>query len=62
MLKPKNSESFWMHTYSPYKPKKFKQMLSSCQKAGGNCADGKIHATKDHNNVRIVLRNTKETT
>jgi hypothetical protein len=37
------------------------------QKADGNCflrygrsADGGIHATRDHNNVRSVLRNTKK--
>jgi hypothetical protein len=43
-------------------------MLSACQKASGNCflgqersADGVIHATKDHNKVRSVLRNTKKT-
>jgi hypothetical protein len=52
----------WMHTRSPKKPKKFKQTLSACQKAGGNCflgqersADSGIHATMDHNNVRSVL-------
>jgi hypothetical protein len=38
-----------------------------CQKADGNCfvgleriADGGIHATRDHNNVRSVLRNTNK--
>jgi hypothetical protein len=38
-----------------------------CQKADDNCflgqemsADGGIHATRDHNNVRSVWRNTKE--
>jgi hypothetical protein len=43
---------------SPNKLKNFKQTLSACQKANGNCflgqersADGGIHATKDHNNV-----------
>jgi hypothetical protein len=57
----------WMHAYSPIKSKKFKQTLSTCQKADGNCflgqersADGGIHATRDHNNVRSVLRNTKK--
>jgi hypothetical protein len=55
-----------MHTHSPKKSKKFKQTLSACQKADGNCflgqdrsADGGINATRDHNNVRNVLRNTK---
>jgi hypothetical protein len=57
-----------MHTHPPEKPKKFKQTLSVCQKADGNCflgeersADGGIHATRNHNNVRNVLRNTKIT-
>jgi hypothetical protein len=55
-----------MHTNSPNKPKKFKQMFA-CQKADGNCflgqersAGGGIHVTRDHNNVRSVLQNTKE--
>jgi hypothetical protein len=55
-----------MHTHSSNKPKKFKQTLSPYQKADGNCflgqersADGGIHATMDHNNVRSVLRNAK---
>jgi hypothetical protein len=41
--------------------------MSACQKADGNCflgqvrsADGGIHATRDHNNTRSVLRNTKK--
>jgi hypothetical protein len=40
--------------------------LSACQKYDGNCflghemsVDGWIHATRDHNNVTSVLRNTK---
>jgi hypothetical protein len=52
-----------MHTQSPNKPKKFKQTLSACQKADGNCfleqersADGGIHATRDHNNVTNVIK------
>jgi hypothetical protein len=50
----------WIHRNSPNKQKKFKQMLSACQKAGGSCflrqersADGWIHAKRDHN-VRSV--------
>jgi hypothetical protein len=42
-------------------------MLSTCQKADGNCflgqkgsAKGGINATKDHNNVRSVLRKTNK--
>jgi hypothetical protein len=47
--------------------KEFKQMLSACQKADGNCflgqergADGGIHATMDHNNTRSIFINTKK--
>jgi hypothetical protein len=56
-----------MHTYSRKKPKKFKQTLPACQKADGNSflleersADCGIHAARDNNNARSVLRNTKE--
>jgi hypothetical protein len=62
MLKPKSSQ----HTFTN-KLKKFQQMLSACQKTDGNClldqesgADGTVHATKNHNNIRGVLRNTKK--
>jgi hypothetical protein len=47
--------------------KKLKQTSSACQKADGNCflwqgkeCCGEIHATRDHNNVRSVMRNTKK--
>jgi hypothetical protein len=55
-----------MHTHSLEEPKKFKQSFTACQKADGSCflgqemsADGGIHATRDDNNVRNVLRNSK---
>jgi hypothetical protein len=55
------------HTFTQ-QAENFKQTLSVCQKAD-NCflgqersADGGIHATKDHNNIRSVLQNTKKTT
>jgi hypothetical protein len=58
----------WMHTYSPNKPNTLKQTLSACQKTDSYCflgqerrADGGIHATRDHNNIRSVLWNTKKT-
>jgi hypothetical protein len=61
IVETKELSKQWMHTHSPNKQKKFKQMLSACQKAGGSCflgkersADGGIHATRDHN-VRSVL-------
>jgi hypothetical protein len=64
----KEQSKQWMHIHSPNKPKKFKE-TSACQKADDNCflgqemsADGGIHATRDHNNVRSVLRKTKKTT
>jgi hypothetical protein len=65
----KEKSKQWMHIHSPNKSQKFKQMLSACQKADGNCflgqersADGEIRTTRDHNNIRCVLRNTKKTT
>jgi hypothetical protein len=66
----KDQSKQWMHTHSPDKPKKFKQTLSACQKADGSCflgqersADGAIHASRDHSNIRSVrvLRNTLKT-
>jgi hypothetical protein len=58
----------WIYTHSSQTPRKFKQTLSTCQKADGNCllgqersADGRIHATRDHSNVISVLRNNKRT-
>jgi hypothetical protein len=66
-VETKEQSKQWMHTHSPDKLKKFKQM-SACQKVDGNCllgqernADGGIHATRDHNNIKSVLRNTKKT-
>jgi hypothetical protein len=57
-----------MHTHSPNKPKKFRQTLSACQKVDGTqflgqerSAEGGIHATRDHNNIRSALQITKET-
>jgi hypothetical protein len=47
--------------HSPNKPKNFKQ-TSACQKSDGKyflglerSANGGIHATRDHNNVRSLL-------
>jgi hypothetical protein len=55
-----------MHTLSPNKLKNFNE-TSACQKADITCflgqetsADSGIHATRDHNNIRSVLRNTKK--
>jgi hypothetical protein len=36
-VETKEQSKQWMHTHSPNKPKNFKQMLSACQKADGNC-------------------------
>jgi hypothetical protein len=62
MLKTKEQSKQWMSTHSQNKPKKFKQMLSACQKSDDNrflgqerSADGGIYVTRDHNNVRNVL-------
>jgi hypothetical protein len=64
-VETKEQSKQWMHTYSPYKPRKFKETLYAYQKADGNCflrkernADGGIHATRDHNNVRSALQKT----
>jgi hypothetical protein len=61
-VETKEQSKQWLHTYSPKKKKKFKQMLSTCQKTDGNCflgqersVNGGIHATRDHNNIRSVL-------
>jgi hypothetical protein len=66
-VETKDQSKHWIHTRSPNKPKKFKQTLSACQKADGNCflgqercADVGIHATRDHNNVISLLGNTKK--
>jgi hypothetical protein len=48
-VETKEQSKHWMHTHSPNRPKKFKQ-TSACQKA-----DGGMHATGDHNNIRSVL-------
>jgi hypothetical protein len=57
-----------MQTHSPNQPKKKVQTNTVCQKADGSCflgqemsADGGIHATRNHNNVRSVFQNTKKT-
>jgi hypothetical protein len=56
----------WMHTHSPNKSEKFKQTFTASQKVDRNGflgqetnADSGIHATRDHSNVRSLLRNTK---
>jgi hypothetical protein len=60
MLKPRNSQSRGC-THSPNKPKKFKQTFARKLMATVLWdRKGGIHATRDHNNVRGVLRNTKK--
>jgi hypothetical protein len=36
-VETKEQSRQWMHTHSPKQPKEFKQTLSACQKAHGNC-------------------------
>jgi hypothetical protein len=67
VVETKKQSKQWMHMHSPNKLKKFTQ-TSACQKAYRNrfmgeekSADGEIHATRDHNNFRSVLLNTKTT-
>jgi hypothetical protein len=62
----KEQSKQWMYTHLQKKNEKvFKKVV--CQKAGGHCflgeersADSGIHATRDHNNVRSVLRKAKK--
>jgi hypothetical protein len=52
-----------MHTHSPNKQKKFKQISARNNFLGQErIADGGIHAIRDHNNAKSVLRNTKTLT
>jgi hypothetical protein len=68
-IETKGQSKQWMHTHSPDKPKKFKQMSTrKLISADGNCflaqersADGGIHATRDQSNVTCVVQNTKKT-
>jgi histone-lysine N-methyltransferase SETMAR len=48
-----------MHIHSPTKPKRFKQ-TSAKKMIAIVFWDSGIHATKDHNNFRSVLRSTKK--
>jgi hypothetical protein len=64
-VETKEQSKQWTYTHLPNKPKIIKKNVG-CQKADGNCflgqessAVGGIHATRDHNKVRSVLRNTK---
>jgi hypothetical protein len=64
-VETKEQSKQWMHTYSPNKPKKFKQTLSTRMLkelflGQERCADDSIHTTRDHNNVRSVLQNAKK--
>jgi hypothetical protein len=45
MLKPEDESKQWMHTHSPNKSKKFKQILHARQKADGNCLLGQQPGT-----------------
>jgi hypothetical protein len=48
-----------MHTDSPNKQKKFKQMSTgNCFMEEESIADGGIRSTNDHNNVTSVLQST----
>jgi hypothetical protein len=65
-VETKEQSQQWMHTHSPKEPKYVSTNV--CQKADGNCflgqkrnINGGIHATRDHNNLRSELRNTKNT-
>jgi hypothetical protein len=58
-VETKEQSKQWMRTHSPNKPKKFKKM--SARKLMASVfwdrkwsADGGIHATRDHNNVKCI--------
>jgi hypothetical protein len=58
-VETKQQSGQWMHTHSPNKLKKVS--INVCQKADGDyflCqergANGKIHATRDHNVKRVL--------
>jgi hypothetical protein len=60
-VETKGQSKQWIHIHSPNRLKKFKQ-TTAYQKADGICflgqemsADGGIHVTRDHNNIRSVL-------
>jgi acetyl-CoA carboxylase beta subunit len=64
-VETKEQSKQWMHTNS-YKTQaeNFKQTLSACQKVDGICflgqkmsAESRVHATRDHNNIRSLFRN-----
>jgi hypothetical protein len=61
-VETKEQSKQWMHTYSP---KKLKQTLSARKLMAAvfwhrRSTDGEIHATRNRNNLRSVLRNTKK--
>jgi hypothetical protein len=65
-VQTKEQSKHWIHTYSPNKSNVFKQVLSARKlmaiifwRQEGN-TDGGNYATWDHNNVRSVLRNSKQ--
>jgi hypothetical protein len=63
-VETKDQSKQWMHIRSPNKPKEFKQTLSARKLmvtvfGQERSADGGIRATRNQNNVKRVLRNTK---
>jgi hypothetical protein len=66
-VETKEQSEQWMHTHLPNMPKKFKQMLSARKlmttifwvRKGVLMVE--FMATRDHNNITSVLRNTKKT-
>jgi hypothetical protein len=65
-IETKEQSKQWMHTRSPYKLKKYKKtpgrklMENVFWDRKGELMVG-IHAKRDHNSIRSVLRNTKQT-
>jgi hypothetical protein len=68
MLQPKSTQTSECTNVQQTSRKAFEQMLSVFQIADVNCflgqersSDYGIHAARDHDNIRTVLRNTKGT-
>jgi hypothetical protein len=65
----KQQSKQWIHTQSPNTSNEFKQKMSARQKPDSKCflghgrgADSGVHATRNHNNIRSVLKNTLKRT
>jgi hypothetical protein len=63
-VETKKQSKHWMHTHPTNKSKEFKQSFSARELManifwGRSSADCGLHAINDYNNVRSILRNTR---